>query len=674
MLTGCDEKWNAGGSGQGKFTPVVTLDDTPVNSRAEEHQSRAINVSPNDLKLTLTHHTGKKYTWSSLLDLDPEQSFPIGTYTLEASYGDKEDEGFDKPHFYGKSQQFTIRENLTSSVNVTATFGNSLVTVTCTDAFKNYFTNSSVSIKSQLGTVIEYTHSETRPVHVAPGSVEISVTGTKPNTSSPVTYKVTSFNAQAAHQYNVKVDVNNGNVGAPILEITFDDELNIEPVRIDLSQDLSNTPAPTATPYGFNNGDEVTTIAGNSPLNSLEIHLFSQGGFGVKGGVSPSVILETEGKSLEGQDWPKYIDLAKADLEQKQLLLDLGLREAGIWSNQGTMAVVDLSDVCSHIHYREGEDANNKTTFKLTVIDRLNQSIEEPITVSVEVVKRTLEISNPSVVYVDQDSCSFNITSNGPNMRDIKIQYKNQLGVFQELQIVSRSQAVESNGMYTSRFKVKGVPEDKALDLRAVVFTEEDDREIIAAEASTLVERTERPFRLIFDENDIWARKGKLTLVSDNGDAIELSKTAKLEIKAVGTGSFSTPEISKKEVNFNLSNLTPGTKYTARVQINGARSRYLEFNTESPDTLPNRHMERWTVAATGNNWERWAVDGWATYNYMSTNNTGTRNGTAYVNRSGTAQTSQAHAGQYAAELRTIGWGSGNSAYGTKTSGKRNKKT
>ncbi len=327
------------------------------------------------------------------------------------------------------------------------------------------------------------------------------------------------------------------------------------------------------------------------------------------------------------------------------------------------MAVVDLAEVCSHIHYRNIDGVTNKTTFKLTVTDRLQQTTET-ITVTVDVEQRTLEISNPSVVYVDEHSMSFDINSNGPNVRDIIIQYKDQLGIWKDLEILSRKQVATAEGSYGFRYEVKGIPEDIDIELRAAVVTIENGTENTEVETFSTITRTERPFRLVCDENDIFARSGKLTITTDEGDLAALASKAKLELKTVDEGTFATPEISKEGIDFTFKNLTPGTKYKARLNIDGAYSRYVTFTTESALQIPNSNMENWSVTAHGDHWERYAVDGWATYNIMTTYSGGDF---AYVRRSGTVRSNDFHQGQYAAELRTVGWGSGNGAVGSVSS-------
>ena len=59
--------------------------------------------------------------WSGKVsDWDAATQLPAGNYSVNASYGSLEDEGFDKPYFYG-SQNFVVQGGQTSNVTVPVT-------------------------------------------------------------------------------------------------------------------------------------------------------------------------------------------------------------------------------------------------------------------------------------------------------------------------------------------------------------------------------------------------------------------------------------------------------------------------------------------------------------------------------------------------------------------------
>lgn len=708
LLTGCDEKWNAGGSGQGKFTPVVTLDDTPVNSRAEsgDKESRAATITANDLKLTLTHHNGKKYTWNSITDINPQQEFPVGTYTLEAVYGNKEEEGFEKPHFYGISNRFTIRENETSNVTVSATHGNALVSLTYTDEFKNYFTDYSINITSKLGTVIEYVKDESRPAYVAPGTVSVKIDAVKQN-GAKVSYNLSTFTAEAAHHYHLNVTVNNGNVGNPTLVLSFDDTLDKENVEIDLSKDLTNTPDPKIAPVGFEAGGQVTTIAGNPANGQLEMSLISEGGFA-------SVILKTQDSpSLEKIGWPTEIDLMAATDEEKQLLKSFGFREMGLWTNPDIMASVDLADVCANLRYLTAPH-NNITKFSLKVIDHLSDGTNhmDSINFDVKVVQRQIDLLNPSDVYIDQTSMTFDLKTNGSKVSDLQFQYENTQFTWTTIDsnnIVRTLKSSDENG-YVYRYTIKGLPEDIDLKIQVVA---DDAEEVILGNHSFEIKRLEHPFSIAADENNIvderniYARRGVLTVLNEGNPDAELAKIVSLYLSDDDGKTFKRKVPSSIDgANLYLTGLSGNTKYQARIFVDGSRSRSVSFTTESATQLLNPSFDEWEEPKKMGDYQYlWKLAGgqWATINDLTTSTFGSGSGSgasyggaAYRATSGTipangrstqssagggtwgtethgdghtvgvsnihsGEQSKAHSGENAALVRTVGYGSSNNA-------------
>ena len=67
-------------------------------------------------------YSGKISGW------DSSRMLPSGNYTVNASYGSLEDEGFDKPYFYGTANFAVFGDNITS-VSVPVSLGNTVIKV-----------------------------------------------------------------------------------------------------------------------------------------------------------------------------------------------------------------------------------------------------------------------------------------------------------------------------------------------------------------------------------------------------------------------------------------------------------------------------------------------------------------------------------------------------------------
>lgn len=124
-----------------------------------------------------------------------------------------------------------------------------------------------------------------------------------------------------------------------------------------------------------------------------------------------------------------------------------------------------------------------------------------------------------------------------------------------------------------------------------------------------------------------------------------------------------------------IRNLTPNTEYKLRVQLaNSIFSNEINFITEQEQQVPNANMEEWSYTDGPKNWlggpywKRWYVrntqnesnEGWCTLNGLTTS---VDSRLAYCANSGTERTNDKFSGSYAAEIKTIGWGSGNTAAG-----------
>ena len=113
LATACLEDVAAPSRGQGSLNLEVGVDHEMV-SALKAPQSRAgetDGITPEELDLVLTKKDGsfkRTYTagnWFSVTD-----KFTTGDYTLEAVYGDSNEEGFGCPHFHGTTE-LTVRDS-----------------------------------------------------------------------------------------------------------------------------------------------------------------------------------------------------------------------------------------------------------------------------------------------------------------------------------------------------------------------------------------------------------------------------------------------------------------------------------------------------------------------------------------------------------------------------------
>ena len=165
-LAACSDSNEPGiANGAGRIALTMNVDNSVSSSR--ESRAEASDVTADNLALKLTSSDGSfSKTWSSIADFDKEESFSVGTYTLEAYYGDETSEGFEAPYFHG-SAQVKVQENQTTPVALTAALANAMVSITYTEQFREYMADWSAEVHSAGGTYTFYAKDEARRKHIS---------------------------------------------------------------------------------------------------------------------------------------------------------------------------------------------------------------------------------------------------------------------------------------------------------------------------------------------------------------------------------------------------------------------------------------------------------------------------------------------------------------------------
>lgn len=644
LLSSCDESWKAGGDGSGKFNPIVLLDPNPLTSRSASRAEVPDQITAGDLNLRLTSQTsGIVNELGKFSDYDITKTHNVGTYIIEAYYGDIATEDYERPFYYGTAN-FTIKENESTNVSLQAKLANAMVSITYTEAFSNYYKNYSSTIKG-----IEYTANENRPLYVTPGKVSVKTSVTTP-TGKTQEFESLNFDAVACHHYKVTIDVNDGNANNAVINVTYDDTFTEESFAIDL-EDLENSPAPTITANGFENGTVFDIVKGTTITGDLNCTIIAQAG------LSSIQMTTTASNNVLPNGWPTEVDLLSADAAVQSKLTTAGFKEIGLWNNPDKMALIDLKNVLSNLAYTDGQEENS-ATFTLVATDKLSRSTEA-ISFTVNVDKMTITLSNPSTLYVNETTATVDIDFNGDASIDmLGVEYfDTEYGVWNEAAIDNIAEISRAGHSY--RITVSNLPAtDKDTKIRPTY-------EGMAYNEITI---TRGGAALSVADYKIYATHATI-------DVIASSKVTSLDGAVL---EMSTNNGSYQEYNYiadgvkgiSLSNLNPGTTYTARLVLDGKSAGTINFTTETAAQLPNADMEDWYTQKGKSDYQIWnypfsngGQQFWNTYNpvTMSQEASGT-GGYAYKATSGTVGTSDAHNGKNAAQIRTVGWGSGNTAH------------
>lgn len=657
VLGACSDDGGPAGSdasGKGGFDPTVALNSEVRASDRFKAPARAeySEVTPADLSLRLTSADGSfSKTWAKLADFDTDERFNVGDYTLEAFYGSGEDsEGFEKPWFQG-SQTLTVRENEVTPVSLTVELANAMVSLEYSEAFKNYMSSYSAEIHAAAGTVIPYTATETRPAYVTAGLTEVYVDFVKPNGKGAKLLSA-SFTAAPRTHYHVTFDLSQ-ETGDAVLKVIYDDMLTQEDVEIDLSDELLNLPAPTVSLTGFASGEAIKFVPGKAPEDDLKINIIAQGKIG-------RVLMETRSASLTSRGWPASANLVGAE-NLRATLAALGMTARGLYSNPDKMAVIDLSQLPGNITLVDGND--NVTEITFTVIDAVGKSAE-PVVLRLEAAPLAVSLANPGMLFVGGSEMTVDLNYNGGNPTGaVKVQYFNDRGTWSDAAV---TYAEKAEDVYTAT--LTGLPATADdLRLRAVVGS------LVSAELKVV--RTPIALTLAAPEGDVYATRARVTVTAANTrsraavDIDGLLAKSKITLSTDGS-SFSAATATVASGAYDISGLTPGTKYWARVEVPGLDpTEAVTFTTEAAAQLPNSDMEQWystdaygkkTLGIGKTDIKCWypGTSGstvWATRNPRTTGQT---SGTTcyYTSFSGTLAVAGNH-GQ-GAEISTLGYGEG----------------
>lgn len=638
-ITACHEDIGISGGGSvGKIAPHIELNTTVESSKKSASRAET-GITANDLALKITAEDGSySGSWNSLSDFPSDNTFSVGNYLVEALYGSVETEGFESPAYYG-SQNITVHEDETTDVSLTATLANTMLSVDYTDAFKNYMTSWSAEAHSAGGEYIYFTQDETRPAYMRPGTVTLNVEFTKPNGTS-AKLQVAQFNGVARHHYHMTVDIENG-AGDAVLKVIYDDALDTETVEIDLSDELLNAPAPEITGEGMVNGSLISHFEGDEITQSLKANIVARG-------TIAGATLTTQSTDLLAAGWPAEIDLVAATSEQQATLKSLGLNVVGLYKNPEKMALIDFTQVLNHTY---------NAVFTLEVRDVYGK-VSDAFSFSIKVEEMQLAIVSANKLGYYADELTFKLQYNGSNKQAIKVKYINELGLYQDATITNIADT-DTSGVYDVTFTT-------GTSLSSVQFYA-----TVAGKqtAAYTVQRADIPVTVAAADVDVYATKATVTGTINDTDEVSSPKLA-YRVKGASSWTEATTTESGTALSASLTGLSDNTTYElAAINSGKVVSAIKTFTTEEAAQLPNSDMEDWYTNASGSNYSEMYL-GTSTNTVWGTNNpmtTSQGSDFAYCRISGTVSTTDAHNGT-AALLRTIGWGSGNTASGYVSTG------
>lgn len=642
---------------EGRIDVKVSTDQTLLGEASRSGEEKTI-PDINDFGLTIESLDGKVFnSWESFSEFRPV-SVAIGTYTVTASYGDVEAEGFDAISYQG-STNVEVRKEETAEASVTCIINKAKVSINYTDEFKSYFTSYSSYISSSKGNKVTFSANESQGAYFVPGSLGVYLEVTRQGVSQKVTLNPKNFTAEAKHEYRLTMDVD---ASTASLKITFNDNPSSEQnVEINISDEALNADPPVFTPHGFTSGNTLKVLEGAVFSDKLEAYLNASAGLA-------KCELVTHSVPLKEQGWPESVDLMNLTTEQSQKMTALGLQTKGLGSNHDKIALIDFQQLVPNLICTS--DDNELHTFTLRATDVLTK-VSEELKLVIETRNNGFAVELPETVPYASTSVTFTLTLEG-DVSKVKFYYDlSDTGVYQPFD-AEKVQIISDNTKHIVTLTYPGSLTDTEHDAKLKV---EYGGKVI--EKSFKIEDPELTLSLKNGDADVWAKHVDFQVTSTTDDGW-VATADNVEILSLEDNVWKNVAFSYDNGQFAVSDLTSDKDYTFRViDKNDATkgSAFVNIHTEKDLQVPNGEMEDWyyTRPSGVQYWEVWYAckDGeqpvWNTLNQLTTSEGGTntnwfnRNGCRYSANSGTIQTNDVNSENFAALIRTVGWGGGNSA-------------
>lgn len=578
FLFGCEEDRHSGAAGKLKVNITATGAVTDVTTRSGDEDVPDIK----DFSMVMLRDGNVQASWDKLSDYDEDTTFPVGSYTLKAFYGEWDKEGFASPYYEG-SADVVISGGATTQVEATCKLANTKITIGYTDDFKSYFKSYSAYVQSELGSEVTFKSDETRAAYVKPGRVTVKVSFTKAtggSTTEPVVV-TTIEEALPQHHYHLLMDVD---AGKAMLSVVFDRVTEEKPVTLDISDKALNIKAPYFTLTGFEKtSNDKNQWDGNlTEADKLSALLTSLGGF-------RSCILKVNSPDIT--DWPKEgINLADLSAEHQALLNKYNFKLTGFGVKKDQMAIIDFTSVVPHLNI---SDANSTHLFSLQAISTYGKQSEEYI-LNITTPKNFMLLpTNP--VQMKSTKVTIPVKLKSGNPQEIKLYYK-YYGVMTLINSTKIEPIIGKEGYYNitaSNIDMGFVAKDFQAEYNGVK----------SALISVAVIIPEYKFEL--KPENIWSYSADMTIIpKDSKDLSNLMSAIEPYISSNGNTwqKWENISLNEKTGKVTLKGLTAGATYYFKTTCDDGETftEPVKYTMETATPIPNADFIEWGGIVTYN--------------------------------------------------------------------------
>ena len=204
--------------GNGRVAFAVSSNDVVADMTKSNVSDYTALPAAGDFTITILDESSSQFWSGKISEWDSSTPLPAGNYTVNASYGDIEDEGFDKPYFTG-TQTFAVKGGETSSVSVPVALGNTIIKVSCSEYFKKYYSDYTFKLTRGAAEIATFVKDEARGAFI--DGYKIKVEGTLTGELKTYFFEKEYSGLDEATAYTLNFDA--PNVGGSTITISFND-------------------------------------------------------------------------------------------------------------------------------------------------------------------------------------------------------------------------------------------------------------------------------------------------------------------------------------------------------------------------------------------------------------------------------------------------------------------
>lgn len=620
LLPSCADESGFTNSGtEGKLTLDLSSDGRVLMSTRADDSLVDVVPKPEQFAISLEKQDGSlSKKWVNVDAFNRESGFPIGTYTVSASYGDIEQEGFQLPCF-SASQDVLVEAGKESLISLEATLSNSMVSVRYNADFAGRFSAYSATLKSaSSANPVAFAQNEERPAYMKPEAIELRLNLTNAQ-GKEVTVAPFSFTAKPRYHYIVTVGVNeSAGTGDIKLDVQITEEVESEFVEISLGDDLFNAPAPAVKAYGFPADMKLEGFEGFIPEHDPRVDVLAYAGMS-------KVNLNVA--SANTLPFGNSVQLVGADASVQDAIAKSGLVAEGFFRNPDKAGVIKFKDFISQL-------PKGTYTVKVDAVDArtlVSEPVEFTVTVNAVEVKLAM-VKAPEFL---GEEMTVSVTSNNPDIKDgLRFQVADDHGDWVNAEILDSPVAVRTRAAgeatFEYRISVPSLSKDR-IKVRTLFGL---DNQVMAS-----VDETGLVFPEYTVEVDAFAHKAWFKVTAKNPEKQEIVfNNFKLFNNGNADGSYLSV-LDKEEGIYELTNLTSATSYSSYSSSLGKdtndnpKQEIAAFTTESTPDVPNGDFSASTETINIANIQvggQWAVPP-VTYTTTSSIVRSTPNGWATIN-------------------------------------------